>query len=43
MRKDLKDETDNILSEEGFESAVYLDSMGIGTIGHGLTWMTEEE
>ena len=25
MRKDLKDETDNILSEEGFESAFLLD------------------
>jgi|TARA_R110000824_G_scaffold3901_1_gene18646 lysozyme len=39
----LNAETANIMSEEGFEPTAYLDSMGVGTIGHGLTWMTEDE
>jgi len=32
-----------ILEEEGFRSKPYLDSLGIQTIGHGLTYITESE
>jgi len=32
-----------ILEEEGFRSKPYLDSLGISTIGHGLTYITKSE
>lgn len=32
-----------ISKEEGFESKPYLDSLGIMTFGHGLTYITEDE
>lgn len=32
-----------IKREEGFRAKPYLDSRGVGTIGHGITWITEEE
>lgn len=32
-----------IKREEGFSPTVYVCSAGVGTIGHGITWITEEE
>lgn len=32
-----------IKREEGFSPTVYACSVGVGTIGHGITWITEEE
>lgn len=32
-----------IKREEGFRPTVYICSAGVGTIGHGITWITEEE
>jgi len=32
-----------ILSEEGFRSKPYLDTEGVITFGHGLTYITEQE
>ena len=34
---------DRILEHEGFREKPYRDSLGIWTIGHGLTWLSEEE
>ena len=34
---------DRVLEHEGFRSKPYLDSLGILTIGHGLTYITEKE
>ena len=36
-------ELDTVLSDEGFESKPYQDTEGVWTIGHGLTFLTEEE
>lgn len=36
-------ELDNIVSEEGFESKPYQCTSGVWTIGHGLTYLTEDE
>ena len=35
--------TERIKKHEGFRSRPYFDSLGIGTIGYGTTWITEEE
>ena len=32
-----------IKKHEGFRSRPYFDSLGVGTIGYGTTWITEEE
>lgn len=32
-----------IIADEGFKSFIYEDTNGIPTIGHGITWITEEE
>ena len=32
-----------IKKHEGFRDRPYFDSLGIGTIGYGTTWITEEE
>lgn len=32
-----------IIEEEGFKSKPYLDTLGIATFGHGLTYITEKE
>ena len=32
-----------VLEHEGFRTKPYLDSLGISTIGHGLTYLTEKE
>ena len=32
-----------IKRHEGFRSRPYFDSLGVGTIGYGTTWITEEE
>lgn len=37
------DVVERILGHEGFESKPYQDSLSIWTIGHGLTWLSEEE
>ncbi len=34
---------EKVLRHEGFREKVYYDSEGIATIGHGLTYLTEEE
>lgn len=39
----IDDEIAAILEEEGFESKPYLDSVGVMTIGHGLTFLEEDE
>lgn len=36
-------ELDNIIDEEGFESRPYQCTAGVWTIGHGLTYLTENE
>jgi len=33
----------SVVKHEGFRSAPYQDSLGITTIGHGLTWIGEDE
>lgn len=33
----------HVLKEEGFRSKPYLDTVGVPTFGHGLTFITEEE
>lgn len=35
--------TNQIIIDEGFVPYVYKDTLGIYTIGHGLTYITEEE
>lgn len=35
--------TERIKKHEGFRSRPYFDSLGVGTIGYGTTWITEEE
>ena len=32
-----------IKKHEGFRDRPYFDSLGVGTIGYGTTWITEEE
>lgn len=39
----IDDEIAAILEEEGFEPKPYVDTVGVMTIGHGLTFVTEEE
>ncbi len=39
----VQSEVDNVCEEEGFRSEVYEDTLGVGTIGHGLTWLSEYE
>lgn len=34
---------DRVLKNEGFKPKSYLDSLGVWTIGHGLTHITREE
>ena len=34
---------DRVLIHEGFKAKPYQDSLGVWTIGHGLTWISEEE
>lgn len=34
---------DRVLKNEGFKPKPYLDSIGVSTIGHGLTHVTREE
>ncbi len=34
---------DRTLEHEGFSSKPYQDSVGVWTIGHGLTWISESE
>ena len=34
---------ERVKKNEGFRSKPYLDSVGVGTIGYGTTWITEEE
>ena len=38
-----RDLTERIKKHEGFRSRPYFDSLGVGTIGYGTTWITEEE
>ena len=33
----------NVVEHEGFRTRPYQDSLGITTIGHGLTWISEDE
>ena len=40
---DFKTLIERIAKNEGFRSKVYKCSEGVDTIGHGLTWLTEEE
>lgn len=40
---DFKALIERIAKNEGFRSKVYQCSEGVDTIGHGLTWLTEEE
>ena len=35
--------TERIKKHEGFRARPYFDSLGVGTIGYGTTWITEEE
>lgn len=39
----LQAEIDAVCEEEGFRSEIYQDHLGIQTIGHGLTWLSEYE
>lgn len=32
-----------VLEHEGFREKPYQDTLGVWTIGHGLTWLSEEE
>ena len=41
--KELQDIVEDIKKHEGFEPKVYECSEGVWTIGHGITWLTEEE
>ena len=34
---------DRVLVHEGFRAKPYQDSLGVLTIGHGITWISEEE
>ena len=43
MIPDFKSLIDRISVNEGFRSKPYQCSEGVWTIGHGLTWITEEE
>lgn len=36
-------EVEQICADEGFESKPYQDHLGVWTIGHGLTFLTEDE
>ena len=40
---DFKELIERIASNEGFRSKVYKCSEGVDTIGHGFTWLSEEE
>lgn len=33
----------SVLKHEGFRSKPYQDSLGVWTIGHGITWISEKE
>ena len=43
MMPDFKALIERIAKNEGFRSKVYKCSEGFDTIGHGITWLTEEE
>jgi len=34
---------ESVLRHEGFRSKPYLDTLGVSTFGHGLTWISEGE
>lgn len=35
--------TEDLKLDEGFRSHVYFDTVGVGTIGYGTTWITQKE
>ena len=39
----LKDALKEIVAAEGFRAKPYQDTLGVWTIGHGLTFLTEDE
>ena len=43
MMPDFKQLIERIAVNEGFRSKVYKCSEGVDTIGHGFTWLSEEE
>ena len=43
LMPDFKALIERIAKNEGFRPKVYKCSEGVDTIGHGITWLTEEE
>lgn len=42
-RLDYESLKERIKKNEGFRAKPYFDSLGVGTIGYGITWITENE